>query len=271
MNFLKLIYFDEPFVTDFMQIIDGGEMKKTTELVDSIDTKATGDAGLEAGAGTSVKGIPRILSFLSGVDISMAAETEGKITKKKSKITKNILENTMMADFLALVKADNRRSKNKRCAGIEIFEDVSVRPVVNSFTYLMLVAPFLEMVEGKIPISSSDGTSFNLDVRKIESAIEKGRGYYEFIAEVQGIRKILRFNLSSFRNEYTMSDLPKMTLTYYVIKVGKIKETDLQVQKEFEFGATQKILRADYSNSMGKEEEKFLDVYDVVLAGVVGN
>ena len=31
-NFLKIIYFDEAFVADFMQIIAGGELKKTTEF-----------------------------------------------------------------------------------------------------------------------------------------------------------------------------------------------------------------------------------------------
>ena len=29
-NFLKIVYFDEAFVEDFMQIIAGGELKKTT-------------------------------------------------------------------------------------------------------------------------------------------------------------------------------------------------------------------------------------------------
>lgn len=33
-NFLKIIYFDEAFVADFMQIIAGGELKKTTEFRD---------------------------------------------------------------------------------------------------------------------------------------------------------------------------------------------------------------------------------------------
>ena len=30
--FLKIIYFDEMFVSDFMQVIAGGELKKTTEI-----------------------------------------------------------------------------------------------------------------------------------------------------------------------------------------------------------------------------------------------
>lgn len=53
-----------------------------------------------------------------------------------------------------------------------------------------------------------------IDITKIEEAIEKGRGYYEFVATIDGKDVILRFNRSAFRNSYTMSDLPKMQLTY---------------------------------------------------------
>ncbi len=36
-NFLKIVYFDENFVADYLQIIAGGEMKKTTELMKELD------------------------------------------------------------------------------------------------------------------------------------------------------------------------------------------------------------------------------------------
>ena len=35
-NFLKIIYFDESFVADFLQIIAGGELKKTTEFITEV-------------------------------------------------------------------------------------------------------------------------------------------------------------------------------------------------------------------------------------------
>lgn len=35
-NFLKIIYFDETFVADFMQIIAGGSLKKTTEFISEL-------------------------------------------------------------------------------------------------------------------------------------------------------------------------------------------------------------------------------------------
>ena len=80
----------------------------------------------------------------------------------------------------------------------------------------------------------------------------------------------MRFNRNAFRNSYTMSDLPKMQLTYYAIRVGQIDKTDLQVQKEFEFGTTKMSKRVDYASiSDNSATSVGIEVYDVVLAGVL--
>ena len=91
------------------------------------------------------------------------------------------------------------------------------------FFIYMLIAPFLSMIDGELPVKTSDGEAMKIDITKIEEAIEKGRGYYEFVATVDGKEVIFRFNRSAFRNSYTMSDLPKMQLTYYAIHVGKLR------------------------------------------------
>lgn len=65
-SFLKVIYFDEAFVADFMQIIAGGELKKTTEFITEVSSDVEGDVGADAGIGTEKNGIYRIFSFLSG-------------------------------------------------------------------------------------------------------------------------------------------------------------------------------------------------------------
>ena len=46
-SFLKIIYFDEAFVADFMQIIAGGELKKTTEFITEVNSGIEGAAGVE--------------------------------------------------------------------------------------------------------------------------------------------------------------------------------------------------------------------------------
>lgn len=51
-NFLKIVYFDEAFVADFMQIIAGGELKKTTEFITEVNSGIEGSTGAEGGIGT---------------------------------------------------------------------------------------------------------------------------------------------------------------------------------------------------------------------------
>lgn len=271
-NFLKIIYFDEAFVADFMQIIAGGELKKTTEFISEVSSEIEGNAGVDASISTEKNGLTKIFSFLSGATINAEAGINANLSKKSDRIAKNILENTLLADFISLLESDKRRSKNKRCSGISIFPSVVVRPEVNSFSYLMLVAPFLSVINGELPIKTSDGQSMKLDITKIEEAIEKGRGYYEFVATIDGKDVIFRFNRNAFRNSYTMSDLPKMQLTYYAIHVGAINISDLQVQKEFEFGTSNIPKRIDYAvASEGDNSTPMTEVYDVVLAGIVEN
>lgn len=269
-NFLKIVYFDEAFVADFMQIIAGGELKKTTEFITEVNSGVDGTASIEGGIGTEKNGLSKIFSFLSGATINAEAEANANFSRKSDRIAKNILENTLLADFIALLDADKRRTKNKRCDGIKIFSKVVVRPEVNSFSYIMLIAPFLGMIDGELPFKTSDGDAMKIDITKIGEAIEKGRGYYEFVAAIDGKDIILRFNRNAFRNSYTMSDLPKMQLTYYAIHVGQIEKSDLQVQKEFEFGSTKASKRVDYASaSEGGPVATEIDVYDVVLAGVL--
>ena len=269
-NFLKVIYFDEAFVADFMQIIAGGELKKTTEFITEVNSDIEGNAGADASIGTEKNGLSKIFSFLSGATINVEAGVNANLSKKSDRIAKNILENTLLADFIALLDADKRRTKNKRCAGIKIFPNIIVRPEVNSFSYMMLIAPFLSMIDGELPIKTDDGNAMKIDITKVGEAIEKGRGYYEFISTINGKDVILRFNRNAFRNSYTMSDLPKMQLTYYAIRVGQIDKTDLQVQKEFEFGNTKMSKRVDYASiSDNSATTAEIEVYDVVLAGVL--
>ena len=269
-NFLKIVYFDEAFVADFMQIIAGGELKKTTEFITEINSELAGEIGAEANLRNEKSALSKVFSFLSGVTLSAEGSIGVNGSKKSDRIAKNILENTLLADFITLLNSDKRRTKNKRCEGIKIFPKLIVRPEINSFSYIMLIAPFLSMIDGELPFKTNDGEAIKIDITKIEEAIEKGRGYYEFVAIFEGKEIILRFNRNAFRNSYTMSDLPKMQLTYYGIHVGKIEKNDLQVQKEFEFGTSKVSKRLNYA--MISEEDRAtsgIDVYDVVLAGVL--
>lgn len=268
MKFIKIIYFDESFVADFLQIIAGGEFKKTTEFISNVSSGAKGETNAEASINTDAKGASKLFSFLSGVSLNANIKAEVDASYRRDKVVKNILENTLLSDFMELIKNDGKRKpENQRCSGINIFSQLKVHPEPNSFSFFMLAAPFFSMLEGEIPITNTDGTTFNLDITKMEEAIDKGRGYYEFIANYEEHEIILRFNISAFRNNYTMSDLPKMQLTYYAVHVGKTDKAKLQIEREFEFG-TKSLSRADYSGLSNQVDIIEVDVYDVVLAGI---
>ena len=57
--FLKIIYFDEMFVSDFMQVIAGGELKKTTEFISEVNSEIEGNASMDAGIGTEQSGLSK--------------------------------------------------------------------------------------------------------------------------------------------------------------------------------------------------------------------
>jgi hypothetical protein len=268
MKFVKVIYFDESSVADYMQIILGGEFKKTTEFITSINSDMNASADVDAGIGTNGKNAPKLFSFLSGITFNASANGSADINRKKEKIAKNILENTLLADFLDLIDKDERKIvKNRMCTSIKSFKKIIMYPEPNSFSFLMLAAPFFTMLDGNVPIPSNDGSGFKMDISKIEEAIARGRGYYEFVSTPNEIETIFRFNNSAFRNNYTMSDLPKMQLSLYAIYVGKTDKRKLDLSREFEFGTKIKN-RVNYIEDIQAEDVVEIDVYDVILAGI---
>ena len=112
-----------------------------------------------------------------------------------------------------------------------------------------------------------------IDMEKLNEAILGERGYYDMLLKTEKERKnLLRFNLKAFKNNYNLVDLSKMKLTYFGIKVGTCGENHLSIDKEFEFQPVEEKTTAEEiveGEKSADEREKELDVYDIVLAGVV--
>ena len=85
-NFLKIVYFDEAFVADFMQIIAGGELKKTTEFITEVNAGIEGAAGVQAGIGTETNALSKIFNFLSGATINAEAGVNANLSTKSKAI-----------------------------------------------------------------------------------------------------------------------------------------------------------------------------------------
>ena len=264
-NFLKIVYFDESFVSDYFQISSGGELKRTVEVLQKLSDAVNADASAGGDVGKQPKSLTGFLSLLSGLSLKAGLKASGEIEKQTERITKSVIENTLLADFVDLI------SKGNGGNGIKVFSKLPVKPEKNTFTFFMLMAPYINMIDGKVTLSNNEDTPIQIDLTKIGGAIEQGRGYYEFIGLVPNKEVILRFNINAFRYHYTMSDLPKMALTYYAVHVGAINKQQLQIEREFDFGSKRNQKRLSYIDNDKHDENDLdiLDVYDVVLAGVV--
>lgn len=109
-----------------------------------------------------------------------------------------------------------------------------------------------------------------IDMEKLNDALLGERGYYGMLLKTEDTpSSVLRFNINAFKNNYNLADLSKMELVYYGIKVGACKETELTIDKEFDFQKKKTEVTAESildGDAQSHNEELY--VYDIVLAGV---
>lgn len=105
----KIVYFDEESVTDYVQIVAGGELENTTELLKSKDVQE----GQAAQANGKV-GISGIFKALLGWDAGASAEVSAGMTFNSSKMVKNIVKNTILTDFLNIISDSSTGKTNSK-------------------------------------------------------------------------------------------------------------------------------------------------------------
>ncbi|MFQ9450374.1 MAG: DUF6414 family protein [Coprococcus sp.] len=109
-----------------------------------------------------------------------------------------------------------------------------------------------------------------IDMEKLNEALLGERGYYAMLLTSETEPTcVLRFNVKAFKNNYNLADLSKMQLTYYGVKVGSCTREQLNIDKEFEHKPKKVVMSADNIIDGTVSEQKDLDVYDIVLAGVM--
>jgi len=244
----KIVYFDELGATDYLTINDGG-------LIDQIIEELTED-NKNVSAGTKLKAWAKA-SFWPFVGGSVEGNFNADIEKRNSNMVKTTISNSLLSDFLEKKKED-----------IEELGDYYLEPYPNSIAFFKMFTPYLKMFSKDFTID--DGVTLN--IRNMDEAFEYGKGYYEMIAKqkVKEInKKILRFNINAFRNNYTIADLTKMDLRYYIVKVGQANEDSLDINKEFNMDES--LISLDDLENEKSEDKEVLDVYDVILAGVSVN
>lgn len=265
----KIVYFDEESVTDYVQIVAGGELEETTELLKSRDAKE----GQEAQVSGKV-GISGLFKALLGWEAEGSAKVSAGLEFNSSKMVKNIVKNTILTDFLNTIDESRSGKSSTRLpkGTIKQFKGYKISAEKDSLSYMVMVSPYLSMLESDSSIPAGE---FSIAVDKLDNALRHAKGYYEFVGTKGRSRVILRFNINAFRNSYTISDLLKMDLSIYAIKVGKTTLENLNVNKEL--GMNVSVLPRDnpsYESSSETDEEEtssnspILDVFDVLLAGV---
>lgn len=268
-NFIKVAYFDESSISDFMEIVNEGKKDSTIKETQIKETDKEMSAELEA-ALASKKNL--IVEIFSPLIAKFGIEGAIEYIKNKSIENTSVVKSTLYYEFQKSLNTD----KIAQCY-IKAFKEISVYPLENSFTFFMLMAPYTSLVKNEIV---SDNTV--LDISKLEEVIKKGRGYYELLSTIKNNNQeeiiVLRFNIESFRNNYTLSDLIKMKLTYYAIYVGEIELDNLNVNNEFLFGVqdkhhediADKVLKDKkiISSKSSAQEDKKIKVYDVLIGGI---
>lgn len=263
----KIIYFDETSAIDLLQIVKKGNFKQTTELVNQISGKVDGDSNVGASIGkqSAVKAVfEKLTSLSASVDgnIGISGDVHG------GRIAKTLLENTLLYDFLDTVEFRKRKPL------IDIAEGYTLSIDKNSMTYFAMIAPITEMMEGSQAVNSE----ITMSISKINQGLRNTKGFYELVGTKYNPdssiidKRIFRFNIEAFRNNYRIQDLRKMKLNLYSIYVGEISLDELNFEREFDLNSTTNEIAFDgFSKKkydVMQESNHALPVYDVILAGV---
>lgn len=244
--FLKIIYFDEESATDLIY------MKNKGQIIESIADNSSAESNLDAKVEAGISSKDSLLSLLGA---KFGFGVSSSITYGSEQLINQAITNTVLTDYLKLSNLVGKIIK---------FKNSTVKPYTNSLSYYKILTPYLVMTEG-----SMDTGELKLNVQLMDEAIQNGKGYYELIlTDSQNNTKVLRFNLKSFKNSYSLTDLLKMELTYHAVKVGSINLDDLEIEKEFSFSEQTYVDGTELAGESSKRKTSKVDVFDVILAGV---
>ena len=242
---IKIIYFDENSAIDYINISRGGNLFEVSDKI----KKGTANINLGSEANISSRiGLPSILNFKA------KASLKSEMLKYGENYFKTSITNTILTDFISLSKTDE---------AIKKFEKEKISFVEDSMTYIKTVAPYTYILKEEFLSNLVSEIDFN----RIDELLKEVKGYYEFIATNKTTKKVFRFNISSFKNNYKISNLLNMDLVYYCVLVGKTTESALNVENELSL--EQKDVTLEELKGNSKEDGIYM--YDVILAGVKDN
>ena len=210
-NFLygKIVYLDEQAVFDFLELHQNGIQSDIIKHVSEnmVEVDAEGKVGM---------------SLLTRLKIGFS----GNASYQRSGVVESQITSTLLSNLKKLVT--NKKSSSK----VEYLDNIKLFIEKDSPAFYRNITPVLDMIsdiEKMNSFTDDDKNNFKgIEIKNIERTLDRLSGYYE----IKGISSdnkemILRFNISGLRNNYTLSDLTKMDIKLYGIKVGKIDSIDL--------------------------------------------
>lgn len=242
-SMIKIVYFDEESASDYLDISAGGKAASTSEDVKERTKEMHGK--VEAGLIAKLSWLP-FLGASGELSTGAGASAAGKSILSKT------LSNTILTDYLAKADEDPRVAQ---------LRDLRVTAPKDSMAYMKMFTPYMVMLKmDEIPV----------DLARMDEVLVGAKGYYELLGEgADGAKRVLRFNIRAFRNNYGLTDLGRMRLVFHGVLVGQTSEYALGMQAEMSGGTGEAPVTAvELVDGKSAQDDDLLDVYDVILAGV---
>ncbi|MGO5066869.1 hypothetical protein FDF31_03645 [Clostridium sporogenes] len=248
-KFGKIVYLDEQAIVDFLEQEKSGSesttIKKISETMANIGTEASINK-----------------NFFSLIKLKLS----GNASHQKNNIIETQIASTLTSSFI------NEMEKS------ELIQEITNSKLIiskNSAAYYRNLVPVLHMIDdiNKInTLSDEDRENFNgINLKGVETTLDALSGYYDFLCICSdGNKKIVRFNISGLRNNYTLNDLTKMNLKLFGVKVGESSDTNLDFSYQIDKMTQEETMQDtgldfDEENALAKST---YDVIDIILAGI---
>ncbi|MCM3576433.1 DUF6414 family protein [Mesobacillus subterraneus] len=258
---LKVVYFDEASALDTLDQLNSGRLQEITKEMVNKANELSSSMDVEGKAGTGLFSIFKI---------GFGMDAKGQFSRKGSNILTTTITNTILTSFSKLLKEKKQKGTFEELQGYKL----SIVP--ETFTFLKTLTPFIKVYSNSadtIVVNPEQGNNDplsenNLDYSLFDDVIANAKGYYELLATRGTEHKIVRFNLDGLRNNYKLTDLQKMNLVIYGIKVGQCTLESLNYK--YEIGGEIPISEENtgFDALRGNEPKDELDIIDVILAGI---
>lgn len=254
----KIVYLDEQAVFDFLELRQGGLQ---SDIIKKVSESMAG-ADIETKVG---------LNFFTRLKIGLS----GNASYQRSGVVESQITSTLLSNFkkIAIEEVKGKmESDDEDKSKIVILENIQLSIMKDSPAFYRNITPALDMIkdiEQVNNITTEEKNNFKgFEIKNFERTLDKLSGYYE----IKGIgsnnkEMIIRFNISGLRNNYTLSDLTKMDIKLFGIKVGEVDSIDLRFDTMIDrlSNQNQSQLGVDFDEEQNDDK---IPIYDVLVAGV---